>query len=314
MFSVIRRPQVNYASFTLEVKDRLSNSVVSPKTIELGIPRGSLRRLLAKEQRHNRRLLKGWGRSGGSYSSYRRRRAGFYISSTATHRRRRYYYSSYVSGEPAYYTGKRWTNTIPIMVGATYGMTLGRLNNLYYGGYSPRVYGYTGTSRQYAYPTPSSNTGTILVYNQSFSQSTCPTSSVQSCTCGSTCGTTRSSCTCQGTAPKAWDSSNVLRRSGASGSMTRDYLMSTGFVPNFNPNGGALEFPLTVTIRNLVYQKSITGSQTFTTSTTPSQDLYIGYAEVDSGIRSENNAASQGASISVMAGLAATGAAYFGHQ
>jgi hypothetical protein len=87
--------------------------------------------------------------------------------------------------------------------------------------------------------------------------------------------------------------------------------MHTGFVPNGASQN--LDWPLTISISNLMYQKSINGQQTYSTSTKPSQDIWLSYGEVDSAIRNEN-AASPGAAASLMTGLTAAGAVYFGRQ
>lgn len=53
-------------------------------------------------------------------------------------------------------------------------------------------------------------------------------------------------------------------------------MLGTGFVPN------DVQWPITMKITNLVYEKQVKSGTKFTSSDLPSQDIYFIYSEVDS--------------------------------
>jgi hypothetical protein len=317
-FSVIRNPAVNYVRFTIKVEDNLGATVMSPTEITIGTAVGTVRRhqrrVLARREAikaHNRKLLKGWGRSGGSYASFRRRtyssfrRRAYGAVYFGSDRRRNYARMYYVSGQPSYYNSRKWHN--PVVVGATYGVVQQRLaDNCAAGTVTTTQTGYTCDSKYYTSATASTMWSSNPMYVQDYSALEC----VGSCS-GNNCiqanrdalkaKSATGSCTCT--------SCQTKTAYPALSTMKRDFIMGSGFIPNQR------NWPLKVTIANLVYQKSITGLQSYSTASLPEQDLYFVYGEVDSTItQAELGKADAGAKLGVAAGLAAASAAYFGQQ
>lgn len=229
------------------------------------------------------------------------RRRGFTFG---THRRRRNVSYLYVSGQPQYY-GRSYNNP-QLDVGRTkYGMVAGRFTNECIGAAQNTAYGFSCNSK--IYDAGCCSTTSAVMYSQAYLNSECTTSCSNTKVCT---GQTNSANVAKSVSGMCIaNGQEKMTFPGNVAGMKRDYLMGTGFIPNGH------QWPIKLTITNLVYQKSIVGTQNYNSATDmPVQDLYFIYGESDSTVNLIAGGASSGASLGLGAGLAAAGAAYFGAQ